>query len=248
MSGPAVRFSQVNLSLGGTSILENVSLAVRPGTIHCLIGPNGGGKSSLVRALLGEMPTTGEIAIEWNGGRTIGYVPQSLDFDRMLPVSVNDFMAVIGQRRPAFLGLGREQRRIAAAALERVGLAGKERRKLGDLSGGERQRLLLAQALVPKPSLLLLDEPLSGMDEVGERLFESLVLQLAEEGATVLWIAHDLAQVRRLADHVTCLNRSVRFDGVPEEVLTSERVASAFGMQGLSLVMRESAAAAGGLS
>jgi zinc transport system ATP-binding protein len=107
---------------------------------------------------------------------------------------------------------------------------------------------LLAQALVPKPSLLLLDEPLSGMDEVGEKLFENLVLQLAEEGATVLWIAHDLAQVRRLADHVTCLNRSVRFDGVPEEVLTSERVASAFGMQGLSLVMRESAAAAGGLS
>jgi zinc transport system ATP-binding protein len=223
---------KVSLALGGTPILENVSLFVRAGSIHCLIGPNGGGKSSLVRSLLGEMPISGEIAIEWGEGRTIGYVPQSLDFDRLLPISVTDFMAMIGQRRPAFFGLSKERRSSVAAALDRVGLAGKESRKLGDLSGGERQRLLLAQSLIPKPSLLVLDEPMSAMDENGVRLFEKIVLELSEEGVTIFWIAHDLAQVRRLADHVTCLNRTVRFEGDPEEVLTPERVAAAFGPTG----------------
>jgi len=220
----------VGLSLGGTQILEDVSFAIRAGSIHCLIGPNGGGKSSLVRALLGEMPNTGEISIEWSrDGRTIGYVPQSLDFDRMLPVSVSDFMALVGQRRPAFLGPSRRQREITAAALERVGLTGKEHRKLGDLSGGERQRVLLAQTLVPAPALLLLDEPMSAIDESGGRLFEKIIRELTGEGVTVLWVAHDLAQVRRMADHVTCLNRFVRFEGVPAEVLTPERLAEAFG-------------------
>jgi zinc transport system ATP-binding protein len=238
MGGPAVRISHVSLELGGTRILEDVSLSVSPGTIHCLVGPNGGGKSSLVRALLGEMPITGEIAIEWNGDRTIGYAPQTLDFDKTLPVSVSDFLAMIGQRRPAFLGAGRKQRELTAATLDRVGLGGKEHRKLGDLSGGERQRLLLAQTLLPQPSLLLLDEPASAMDETGGRLFEKIVLELAEQGVTVLWVAHDFAQVRRLADHVTCLNRSVKFDGVPEEVLTPERIAEAFGQPGVVLHQR----------
>jgi zinc transport system ATP-binding protein len=96
--GPALRFSGVSLALGGTPILQDVSFSVEPGSLHCLIGPNGGGKSSLMRAVLGEMPITGEIAIEWRGdARTVGYVPQSLEFDRLLPVSVNDFMALISR-------------------------------------------------------------------------------------------------------------------------------------------------------
>lgn len=210
-----------------------MSFKVEPGSLHCLIGPNGGGKSSLMRAVLGEMPITGEIAIEWpNTSRIIGYVPQSLEFDRLLPVSVNDFMALILQRRPAFLGLGRRHRQSVTAALERVGLTGKERRRLGDLSGGERQRLLLAQSLVPTPSLLLLDEPVSAMDETGERLFEKIVLELVEDGLSVLWIAHDFTQVRRLADRVTCLNRNVRFDGPAEDVLSAEKIAEGFGPHG----------------
>jgi zinc transport system ATP-binding protein len=233
MSGPDLRFTRVSLVLGGVPILEDVSFTVRAGSIHCLIGPNGGGKSSLVRSILGEMPITGEIAIEWHGSRTIGYVPQSLEFDRMLPVSVSDFMAMIGQRRPAFLGAARRQRNLTAEALERVGLTGKERRKLGDLSGGERQRVLLAQSLMPKPALLLLDEPVSAMDASGAPLFESIVKKLAEEGVTVLWVAHDFAQVRRLADRVTCLDRVVKFDGLPGEVLTDEHIASAFGAYGV---------------
>jgi zinc transport system ATP-binding protein len=243
--GPAVHFANVGLSLGGTSILDGVSFDVRPGEIHCIVGPNGGGKTSLIRSLLGEMPVSGQISIDWNGGpRTIGYVPQALDLDRTLPVTVNDFMAMIRQRRPAFLGLASRYRKEVAAVLERVGLAGKGDRKLGDLSGGERQRILLAQALMPRPSLLVLDEPLTAMDEAGMRLFEDIVLAVADEGVTIIWIAHDLAQVRRMADRVTCLNRTVRFDGVPEEVLTPVRIAEVFGFTGVLETKGEPAEAA----
>lgn len=230
MRGPAVSFANVSLSLGGTAVLERVSFEVQSGEIHCIIGPNGGGKTSLVRSLLGEMPVSGRISIAWHdASTTVGYVPQALDLDRTLPVTVNDFMALIRQRRPAFFGLAARHRAEVAAALERVGLAGKGARKLGDLSGGERQRLLLTQALMPRPSLLVLDEPLTAMDEAGMRLFEDIVLAVADEGMTIIWIAHDLPQVRRMADRVTCLNRSVRFHGTPEEVLTPAHVAEVFG-------------------
>lgn len=228
--GPSIRFSQVNLSLGGARILEDVSFTVRSGEIHCLIGPNGGGKTSLMRSLLGDMPHSGEILIEWQGTPPIiGYVPQTLDFDRTLPISVGDFMAMISQRRPAFLGTSRKQRALIDAALECVGLAGKRNRRLGDLSGGERQRLLLAQALMPSPALLLLDEPMAALDETATRIVEDILLELAAKGVTLLCVAHDLQQVRRMASTVTCLNRTVRFHGPVDEVLTPERVAEAFG-------------------
>jgi len=245
MRGPGVRFANVSLSLGGTAILEGVSFEVLPGEIHCIIGPNGGGKTSLVRSLLGEMPVSGQISIAWNDAAPIiGYVPQALDLDRTLPVTVNDFMALIRQRRPAFFGLAARYRQEVAAVLERVGLAEKGGRKLGDLSGGERQRLLLAQALLPRPSLLVLDEPLTAMDEAGMRLFEDIVLAVSDEGVTIIWIAHDLLQVRRMADRVTCLNRTVRFHGSTEDVLTPARIAEMFGFTGALETKSELAEAA----
>jgi zinc transport system ATP-binding protein len=230
MRGPALEFSNVSLVLGGTPILANISFKVESGEIHCLIGPNGGGKTSLVRALLGEMPHTGNIAIGWQDATTIGYVPQSLDLDRTLPITVADFMAMIAQRRPAFLGPNRPTRATTEQALTRVALSGKLRRKLGDLSGGERQRLLLAQALTPKPALLILDEPSAGMDEAGEIILERILAESAAEGTTVLWIAHDLEQVSRVAHRVTCLNRTIRFHGLVEQVLTTEHIRAAYGM------------------
>ena len=111
MQGPAIEFERVNLTLGATSILEDVSFKVRPATIHCIVGANGGGKTSLVRSLLGQMPHSGSISIHWREGRVIGYVPQSLDFDKSLPITVFDFMAMTTQRRPVFLGVSRARRR-----------------------------------------------------------------------------------------------------------------------------------------
>lgn len=229
--GPAVTFEHVNLALGNTQILSDVNLGIAPGEIHCLIGPNGGGKTSLVRCLLGQMPHTGRISLAWgDGGRSIGYVPQALDFDRTLPVTVADFMALVCEPyRPAFFGMNRAKRALADAALERVGLTAKRDRKLGSLSGGERQRVLFAQALLPPPALLVLDEPMTAMDELGAERFAALIVELAGEGVTVLWIAHDLAQVRRMASTVTCVNRRVLFTGKPGDVLGEIDTAVLFG-------------------
>jgi zinc transport system ATP-binding protein len=229
MRGPEIVLEHVSLALGNTDILVDVNLKIRSGEIHCLIGPNGGGKTSLVRCLLGQMPHTGTISIAWGEDRTIGYVPQGLDFDRTLPVTIDDFMALVCQKhRPAFIGLSKRNRALAYAALERVGLRGKRRRKLGSLSGGERQRVLFAQALLPPPALLVLDEPMTSMDEVGAERFAALIRELASEGVTVLWIAHDLTQVRAMADTVTCVNRTVLFSGETARVLADFDAESLF--------------------
>lgn len=124
MRGPSIEFDRVGLALGNTTILEEVSFGIRAGTIHCIVGANGGGKTSLVRSLVGQMPHTGRIAIEWGEGRVIGYVPQTLDFDKSLPITVSDFMAMTCQRRPVFLGVSRSRRAMIEGALDRMGLKG----------------------------------------------------------------------------------------------------------------------------
>ncbi len=233
MRGPKITFTGVNLQLSGNEILRDVNLSVEPGTIHCLIGPNGGGKTSLIRCLLGQMPHTGTISIDWDKDRTIGYIPQYLDFDKNLPISVTDFMSMICQQyRPAFAGLGKRHRARAGEALDRVGLGGKRKARLGSLSGGERQRVLFAQALIPEPSLLVLDEPMTSMDEVGEEIFVAVIKELAAEGVTVVWIAHDLAKVRATAGEVSCVNRTILFSGPPAEVLTGRHADVLFGQIG----------------
>lgn len=228
MHGPSIEFTGVSLALGNTRVLEDVSFSVRAGSIHCIVGANGGGKTSLVRSLLGQMPHIGSIEVRWQEGRVIGYVPQVLDFDRSLPVTVTDFMAMTGQRRPAFLGLSKARRGKVDEVLERMGLKERRRTMLGNLSGGERQRLLFAQAMVPEPALLVLDEPTAGVDLSGEDIIEGAIRDFARGGGTVLWINHDLAQVREIADAMTCINRRVLLDGPPREVLAGTQAARLF--------------------
>ncbi|MCD0503954.1 metal ABC transporter ATP-binding protein [Bordetella petrii] len=229
-AGPALAFDNISLTLGRTAILRDVSFTVAPGSVHALVGPNGGGKSSLVKALLGQMPHRGTLSVDWPGARAgiIGYVPQALEFDRGLPMTVNDFMAAMCQRKPAFLGLSRKRGDAIADALLRVGMHDKRSRRMGALSGGERQRVLLAQGLVPRPSLVVLDEPMSALDEAGVRVFEELLQNWRTQGVTILWIEHDLEAVGRLADRVTGLNRQVLCDGPPAQVLTPDRLLNLF--------------------
>lgn len=228
LAGPKIRFRKVGLELGATRILQDVSFEVAPRTIHAVIGPNGGGKTSLIRSLLGQMPHEGEIRITWRGERRLGYVPQSLTFDPTLPITVDDFMAMLCQRRPAFFGFSRRHRQSITAALEAVGLAEKRTRQLGQLSGGERQRLLFAQVLIPLPHLLVLDEPMASLDREGGVIIEELIRSLKKAGATIVWIHHDLKQLREIADAATCVNRRVVFSGPAAETLTTERILDVF--------------------
>jgi zinc transport system ATP-binding protein len=196
------------------ALLDQVTLRVCRGTVHVVVGPNGAGKSTLLAAMLGEIAFDGRIVLNWIGPGTIGYVPQSFAVDPTLPVTVADFLALTRQRRPVCLGLSAATRKIVASLLDRVGLAGLDRRPLAALSGGELRRVLLAHALDPAPELLVLDEPAAGLDESAVRILDDTLLALKRGGkTTVLMVSHDLEQVRRVADRVTVLDRRVVAEG-----------------------------------
>ena len=218
MAGPTISFSDVNLSLGGVAILRNTSFRVEPGELACVIGPNGGGKTCLIRSLLGQMPHSGSIRIESDASVRLGYVPQFLEIDRTLPLTVTNIMSIMVQNTPAFFGVKKKYGAQIEAALDRAGFEGKRNRRFGGLSGGERQRVLFAQALMPEPNFLVLDEPTANMDETGARRIEEVVLELNALGTTVLWINHDLAQVKRIAHKVVVVDRGVPYCGPLSEM------------------------------
>jgi len=222
--GPSIAFEKLSLRYGRSLILDNIDLAIPAGQISSIVGPNGGGKSSLLRCLLGQAPHQGQISLQWpSTPGTIGYVPQALEFDRSLPMTVMDFMRALSSKRPTFLPLTARDKACILYALERVGLSQKANRRMGDLSGGERQRVLMAQSLIPEPDLLILDEPMAALDEAGVQVFQSLIQSLKEEGVTILWVEHDLAAVRRLADSVAGICQRLLFLGDPGVELTPEK-------------------------
>ena len=208
-------------------VLEDVTFGAGPGEIVALLGPNGGGKSTLLRALVGRLPERrGVVEVA-----PAAYVPQ-LDRTRLdFPVSALD-VALMGAygRTPWYRRLAGSDRAAALAALERVGLRDRRDEAFGSLSGGQRQRVLLARALVQDAPLLLLDEPLSGVDAVSAAQVEELLKELRDEGRTVLLASHDVNQARRL-DKVLCLHgRQVAY-GPPAEVLTPEVLAQTYGSE-----------------
>ena len=204
---------------GRTPAIDDVTFEVDSGKRVALLGPNGGGKTTLLRVLLGELrPMRGSLEVR---GRA-ATVPQTersrLDF----PVSALD-VALMGAlpRLPWWKRPGHIDREVAREALERVGVAARADETFGDLSGGQRQRVLIARGLVQDAELLLLDEPFSGLDVPAARSLESLIAELAGEGRGVVIATHDLTQARRW-DSVLCLNhRQIAF-GEPETVLDRE--------------------------
>jgi zinc transport system ATP-binding protein len=205
---PLIDVRDVSLKLGGSDILQHVDLSLRPGEIVTLIGPNGAGKTSLLRVALGlTKPTSGTVLRQ--RGTTFGYVPQRFAVDPTLPLTVGRFLALPRRR----------SRADVEAALGEVGVPEAIDRELPTLSGGEFQRVMLARALLRRPDVLVLDEPLQGVDVTGQVALFELIAQLRRtHGFAVLMVSHDLHLVMRQTDHVLCLNHHVCCRGEPESV------------------------------
>lgn len=227
--GATVETKNLSVTFGKHKVLSNINFTANPGEIHAIIGPNGGGKSTLIKALLGQLSHKGTITQNWSGEPgTIGYMPQSVAIDNILPITVQDYLALCIQQQPAFFGLSKKVKPIVAETLEKLHLKGKEKFLFAELSGGERQRVLFAQALIPAPGVLILDEPMNSIDKSGAAIFAEIIYQLRSEGVTIIWIHHDLAEVKEKADFVTCLNGEQIFSGKPSEVMDEKHLLEIF--------------------
>ena len=224
-----LKLEGLSVQLQGERILQDVSFHLHCGEIAALIGPNGAGKSSLFRCILGQMPYQGKITFSPARGPAIplsapltGYVPQAPSFDRGDPVSVLDFFTAATSRWPVFLPIPGKYRERAERCLERVHGADLLDRPMGGLSGGQLQRVLLAMALEPIPHILILDEPLSGVDIEGEhQLLEMLDELRTQYDLSILFSTHDFATLGQFADKVILLNQGVLKIGTPDQVLAA---------------------------
>ena len=232
-----LRVENLNVEIGENSILKDVNLHVHCGQMVALIGPNGAGKSTFLKAILGQREYRGIIAFSEPGQRSqkprIGYVPQSPAFDPSDPVSVADLFSCCLSSRPAFLGQSKNQRKHILECLDRVHGTDLLDKRVGTLSGGELQRVLLALALEPMPNILILDEPLSGVDVEGmETLMDMLDEMRKTYDLSILMTTHDFTMLERYADMVVLIDHGVVAMGSPAQVLNSPQFRETFHMKG----------------
>lgn len=230
------RLTEFGVSLRGVPILEHINLHMHCGELTAIIGPNGAGKTTLLRAMIGEIPHVGSLRFIHHGNventrpLRIGYVPQRLDLDRTSPTTVLDLFVGALSRWPLWLGIRAQTRQEARDQLAVVGADTLIDRKLSELSGGQLQRVLLALALAPNPELLLLDEPVAGLDQSGTELFYQTVSRMRTQfDLSILLVSHDMLAVAGVADRMILLNRTVLCDGSPREVLLSPLIRQTFG-------------------
>ncbi len=225
-----------SVKIGKTEILRDVNLHLHCGEMTALIGPNGAGKSTLLKAILGEIKHEGTIVFagenEVNSRRpVVGYVPQQLEFDTAAPISVKNLFASCMSKKPAWQSPSKQLNQRILSCLNRVQAEGLIDRRLGALSGGELQRVLLALALEPMPQLLLLDEPVSGVDRKGLEVFYDIVSNIRKlYDLTIILVSHDLDIVKKHADRVVLLDKTVILNGTPEKVYSDKRLHETFGL------------------
>ncbi len=231
-----LKVQNVSVKIGEDNVLQDINLHVHCGQMVALIGPNGAGKSTLLKALLGQRDYDGVIIFSVPGQRRvkarIGYVPQSPAFDPGDPLSVADLFACCLSKRPAFLGLTKSLRTQVLECLERVHGVDLIDKRVGTLSGGELQRVLLALALEPIPNILILDEPLSGVDIEGMTNLMDMLDEIRKKfDLSILMTTHDFSMLPKYADTVVLMDHRVLIQGDPQEVLDSEEFRRAFHMK-----------------
>ena len=232
-----LRVQDLSVKIGNDAILDKITMHIHCGQLVALIGPNGAGKSTLLKAILGQREYDGIIAFSMPGsrGRTmkIGYVPQSPAFDPGDPMSVADLFVCCMSRRPAFLGIGKRMRQKILDCLDRVHGADLIDKRVGTLSGGELQRVLLALALEPIPNILILDEPLSGVDMEGQTELMDMLDEIRKTyDLSILMTTHDFTTLPRYADQVALIDHRIIRMGQPAEILNSPEFKNVFHMTG----------------
>ena len=232
-----LRIQDLSVKIGTNTILNNVNLHAHCGEMIAIIGPNGAGKSTLLKAILGQQEYNGVISFSIPGQRSrnmkIGYVPQSPVFDPGDPVTVADLFACCMSKRPVFLGLTKAMRNKVYACLERVHGEELIDKRVGTLSGGELQRVLLALALEPLPNILILDEPLSGVDVEGMAILMDVIDELRRVyDLSILMSTHDFGMLKSYADQVVLIDHEIVYQGTANEVLSSEAFRRVFHQKG----------------
>lgn len=232
-----LRVQNLSVRIGKEDILRSIDLHIHCGELVALIGPNGAGKSTLLKTILGQQEHDGIISFSVPGQRNrkpkIGYVPQSPVFDPGDPISVADLFACCMAKLPAFLGQTKNMRTKVKECLARVRSEDLIDQQIGTLSGGELQRVLLALALEPLPNILILDEPLSGVDAEGMVLLMDMLDELRREyDLSILMTTHNFSLLEKYADNVVLIDNQVLCSGAPKNVLDSKEFKRIFHHEG----------------
>lgn len=230
------KIENFSVKIGNNEILKDVNLHMHCGELTSIIGPNGAGKSTLLKALLGEVKHSGNLNFMGQNDNKynqpiIGYVPQHLTFDKNTPISVLDLFVCCKTALPSWLNPKKKIREEVLESLKRVKVPYLIDRKLGALSGGELQRVLLALALDPMPNILLLDEPVSGVDQNGLELFYEILLDIKKNyDLSIILVSHDLDLVYKYSDRVALVNGTVVCSGTPNQVFSHPATKKIFGL------------------
>jgi len=231
----AIAVNHLSVNYRSVQALQDVSFVIQPGTLVGVFGPNGAGKSTLVKAMLGLIPsTTGSVTYD---GRALtqqlertAYVPQRSQIDWTFPATVWDIVLMGRVRKAGYIcRFSATSRRIAAQAIERVGMSEYRNRRIGELSGGQQQRVFLARSLAQEADVFFFDEPFVGIDQKTEDVLFSIFRELASTGKTVLVINHDLGESITNFDHLILLNRELIAAGSRQQVLTPDTMTRAYG-------------------
>lgn len=222
ITGPTIEIKNLGIKLGKVTLVTSVSATMSGGLWHGIVGPNGGGKSTLLKSIAGLMPHSGSIAMLSSEKKApnIGYMPQLAPFEQSLPISVLDYLRLNCQNHPVWLRF--KDRIEINQIVELLGIKVLLKNRVGTLSMGERQRVLLATALLQKPSLLLLDEPLAGIDKAGQEKILDVLIHFKEQGGTIIMVEHNWQVLQQYCDQAYFIDGGLKKHGKPNDVLQQQ--------------------------